>query len=631
MKFRHLFGAALPLLTTIAGAQGTWSTFNAPAGFNPVTMIQLTDGSIMMGEDFDSGQWYKLSPAANGNYSTGTWTALTTCPVWRLYYGIGVLADGRVICSGGEYVSNAAVWSNRTHVYDPVTNSWTEITAPAGWGNIGDPPHAILPDGRYYTSNAVNNKTAFFNPATNVFTPGPNKTDSGSEEGFVLMQEGTLVNPMGVNSPGSEKYNPATNTWFNSGNLPVSVYEASSREPGSGLSLYDGRMFYPGGTGHTVIYTQGPLPSSAGTWIQGPDFPIIATKQVGTKDSMSTMLTNGKMMILAGPVDGVAGNFLAPTYFFEFNPTTNTMAQVTSAPSSADPPYVGRVLTMPNGQMLFSHGANQLQVYTSTNPTPNNAWRPTVAWAPAVAAANNQINVFGTQINGLSQGASYGDEGVPNTNFPLVRLVNTSTNNVYYCRTHDHSTMGIAPGAAIEYTRANLPAGIPAGNYNLFVVANGIPNLTGRPIQVVASTTIINCHVVLQNWIMSPKGMVVTVTVNGTPYSAMLDSNSDFSLPVPSTGASATIKIKGSHWLQKTQSATLTAGGTLSLNASLVNGDAASDNVIDLGDFDTFALAYGSSAGDVNYNSNADFDGDGTIDLGDFDILARNFGLEGDA
>ena len=48
------------------------------------------------------------------------------------------------------------------------------------------------------------------------------------------------------------------------------------------------------------------------------------------------------------------------------------------------------------------------------------------------------------EFNGLSQAASFGDEFETATNYPLVRITNTATGHVFYARTHDHSTMGVA-------------------------------------------------------------------------------------------------------------------------------------------------------------------------------------------
>ncbi|GAB4546867.1 MAG: hypothetical protein Tsb0013_06110 [Phycisphaerales bacterium] len=50
------------------------------------------------------------------------------------------------------------------------------------------------------------------------------------------------------------------------------------------------------------------------------------------------------------------------------------------------------------------------------------------------------------------------------------------------------------------------------------------------------------------------------------------------------------------------------------------------DGDVDLGDFGIFGSAFGSVAGDANYDSSADFDTDGDVDLGDFGIFGLQFG-----
>ncbi len=79
----------------------------------------------------------------------------------------------------------------------------------------------------------------------------------------------------------------------------------------------------------------------------------------------------------------------------------------------------------------------------------------------------------GTQLNGLSQANTYGDDCYPATNYPIVRLQNTSTNKVYFARTYNFSTMGVATGASLQSARFNT-SNIPYGHYDLCVITNGI-------------------------------------------------------------------------------------------------------------------------------------------------------------
>jgi hypothetical protein len=85
-------------------------------------------------------------------------------------------------------------------------------------------------------------------------------------------------------------------------------------------------------------------------------------------------------------------------------------------------------------------------------------------------------SVFGTQFNGLSQGAAYGDDAQSATNYPLVRITNNATGDLAYARTHNHSTMAVATGSALVSTLFDVPANIETGPSTLQVVSNGIPS-----------------------------------------------------------------------------------------------------------------------------------------------------------
>jgi hypothetical protein len=76
---------------------------------------------------------------------------------------------------------------------------------------------------------------------------------------------------------------------------------------------------------------------------------------------------------------------------------------------------------------------------------------------------------------------SVGDEFQNATNYPLVRITNATSGRVYYARTHDHSTMGVATGSKRVWTFFDVPKGIATGASTLEVVANGIAS---KPVNV---------------------------------------------------------------------------------------------------------------------------------------------------
>jgi len=106
-------------------------------------MLLLTDGSVMCQEQ-GGLNWKKLIPDAHGSYVNGTWVNLAPMHHTRRYYASAVLRDGRVFVSGGEY-SDAGSETNKTEIYDPVTDTWTEIPGrPAGQESV-TPPAQFFP------------------------------------------------------------------------------------------------------------------------------------------------------------------------------------------------------------------------------------------------------------------------------------------------------------------------------------------------------------------------------------------------------------------------------------------------------------------------------------------------------
>jgi len=90
--------------------------------------------------------------------------------------------------------------------------------------------------------------------------------------------------------------------------------------------------------------------------------------------------------------------------------------------------------------------------------------------------------VQGKQLNGITSGATYGDDVQAGTNFPLVRIVNGATKHVFYARTSGFSTRSVAPKVASSATFQVPAAGlIETGPSSLYVVANGVPS---KPVAV---------------------------------------------------------------------------------------------------------------------------------------------------
>ena len=110
-----------------------------------------------------------------------------------------------------------------------------------------------------------------------------------------------------------------------------------------------------------------------------------------------------------------------------------------------EPVFKGRMLLLPTGEVLFSNGTHDVELYIPDG-IPNPSWRPQITNSPSQVQRGRTYTIRGRQLNGLSQAVSYGDDASMATNYPLVRIHNLSTNKITYCRTHDHSTIGVHTG-----------------------------------------------------------------------------------------------------------------------------------------------------------------------------------------
>jgi hypothetical protein len=429
--------------------------------------MQLTDGTVLV--QGNQGQdWYKLTPDINGSYINGTWTQVASLASNYDPYAMAeaVLADGRVLIEGGEYNFGSFSFTNLGAVYDPVANTWTPLTPPAGWLYIGDSPSAVLPNGHFLIGRKFDMQMAELDPSTMTWTAmgSSGKSDWNAEEGWTLLPDGTLLTVDVLNNPNSERYIPAQQMWVSDGSTVANLQGPPEvgciqygggqycppGETGNAILRPDGTVFATGAlhsgarAGHTAIYRPGTTPTDPGTWTAGPDF------QNGDDagDNFAVLLPDGKVL-----VEGNTGRF----YEWDGTHFTPTLSS-----------FGGSLMVLPNGQVLVGGS----QVYTSGSRPQFLA--PTVMVCPSSVTRGQSYSVSGRGFNGWSQAGSFGDEFQTATNYPLVRITNNASGHVFYAKTHDHSTMGVATRAVPTFTHFDVPAGMETGASRLVVVANGI-------------------------------------------------------------------------------------------------------------------------------------------------------------
>lgn len=464
------------------------------------TAFLLTDGGVMVQEsdtvygiNAPTTRWWKLSPDGSGSYTNGSWSRLTDSSKARRYFASAVLADGRVVVCGGEYIASDGQLNNTDdntcEIYDPVANSWTSFTGPSGgsppavWANIGDAPCCVLPNGNFLMGSINNANVATLSPVTLTWTANNQRPSANSsEESWVLMPDGTIAAPSDI-SPGlTWVYTIATDTWTQGNIIPNSIIEpvpGDVGEVGPGLLRYDGTAFFVGGNQNTASYNA----SASTQWTNGPSIPQVSGTNQGVMDGPGAILVDGNILVGVGPLDA-KGDYNAPSTFFEFD---GTQFNATSNPPNNNcPTFQTRLLLLPTGDVMFCREDDDgFFAYHPANTTPFAGAAPTILTAPVSLTPGTTVQVSGTQFNGLSQAVAYGDDVAMATNYPLVRLTDGS-GNVTFCRTFGHTTvdgsgntvpsMGVATGSAVITTNVAIPAGLAPGAFTLVVVANGIPS-----------------------------------------------------------------------------------------------------------------------------------------------------------
>jgi hypothetical protein len=486
---RNTLFQVLFLLAAFAGSAPvqaqSWTSLSHQPGAGISYCLLLTDGGVMCQGGVN---WYKLTPDLAGSYVNGTWSQLASPAGYEPnVYAAAVLADGRVVIEGGEYsTTGAVVLSNQGAVYDPKTNTWVALAPPNGWSYIGDAPSCVLANGKFLIGSKLDSRMAELDPASLTWTDvsSSGKGDAfNSEENWTLLPDGSMFTVDVKSAPNSERFLPSTSTWVTAGNTPSSLPSPPDEGPitiapgviytppgdmGAAVLRPDGTVFAEGGNGHNAIYTPPPANSSApGVWTAAPSFP----SGLAVDDGPASLLPSGRVLAVASPGDSGLG-----LSFFEFD-GTNLIPVPQNLNANADSTNYTILLLLPTGQVLLVDGSSLVQIYTpASSPTYNPAWAPTVSSFPAALTNGATYQITGTQFNGLSQGSTFGDENQNATNYPLVRITNNASGHVFYARTHDHSSMGVATGSAPVSTNFDVPASAEWGASKLEVVANGIPS-----------------------------------------------------------------------------------------------------------------------------------------------------------
>jgi hypothetical protein len=458
---------------------GVWKDLaNLPFANGPWNARMQTDGTVLVLDYCTSpGQWWKLTPNKKGKYEKGKWSKIAAMGYSPLFFASQTLPDGRMIVNGGEYDNCNGVWTTKGALYDPVKDSWTSVSPPSGWSTIGDAQSVMLQDGTYMLANCCTNKAALASISGNNVTWTQQSTfGDNDEQPFIMLPDGNVMTVdvwnHGSNYDDVETYATKQGTWSLTGQTADYLSTSSAFELGPSSLRPDGTILQF--TANPSLAVNDIYTIKTDKWASGPVLMVGSTKY-DTADAPAATLPSGKTLVQASP-----GIFSTPSHFWEIGLVKNGSVSVTQvndpATAAQTSSFEGTMLMLPTGQVLWDNSqANPNEVATYTpKGSPKAGWLPVIQSVSSKLTVGSKGNaISGSNFNGFSLGAVYGDDGGMSTNYPIVRITNNSTGDVCYARSYNFSTMGVWTTGTTNAV-FDIPSKCETGASTLTAVVNGI-------------------------------------------------------------------------------------------------------------------------------------------------------------
>ena len=258
---------------------GAWTVSgNLNVARSNASALLLANGSVLMAGGCVSGCLGATTKSAElYNSVSGSWTSTGSMITARTYFGMVMLAGGKILAAGGCTGLNANGCSGvtaKTEIYDPSTGKWTatgSMTAARGSFTL-----TVLANGQVLAAGGINSadnpisSAELYNPSTGKWTATGKMITARDEHTATLLANGSVIvaggeNTSGVTTNKTEFYNPTTGKWKASGNLNVSRLEHTATLLPNGKLLISGGNEVTSST-TTVLSSAELYNSSTGTW-----------------------------------------------------------------------------------------------------------------------------------------------------------------------------------------------------------------------------------------------------------------------------------------------------------------------------------------------------------------------------
>ncbi len=278
-----------------ARSPGTWTVTGSLAQSRFAhTATRLLDGRVLVAGGRTSGAaGSALDSAELYNPQTGGWSSAGHMTVARADHQATLLADGRVLVTGGDdgYSYDRA----SAELYDPATGQWHSAASM----HEGRYRHAavLLRDGRVavaggWSGAGTRRSAEIYDPARDAWTRVDDMHVPRADPAFTLLPDGRLLVAGGESIRSSETLDPDSGSWTEVGAMAEPRWQTPM------VTLHDGRAFVAGGRSgrYTAALASSERFDACGGWTPG------AALATARSDHSMTALTSGRVLV-AGGVD----------------------------------------------------------------------------------------------------------------------------------------------------------------------------------------------------------------------------------------------------------------------------------------------------------------------------------------
>ncbi|MEZ0089309.1 fibronectin type III domain-containing protein [Streptacidiphilus sp. EB129] len=402
----------------------TFTTVTAPSSIFCAGNAKLPDGRVLVAGGYGQTSTGKLGIVDTNIFdpASQTWSKVADMHQPRWYPDLTELADGRYVAISGNS-SDSSTWSDTPEVYDPVRNTWTQLTS-ISTSQVHEEEYPF----------------SYLAPNGKVFTIGPSEDVS-----YWLDANAQTWTPVGQ----------------------------SGLRNGSSVMYQPGKILYSGGAPSVTATT----PSVAGAATidlnaPNPVWKPIAPMNYARVYHTLTMLPDGRVLAVGGEPTSSQTQVTSGVLPAEiWDPATGQWTTI--GPIATARNYHSTAVLQPDGTVLIAGGGHE---ESSSDPG---------QYSAQVYSPSYLFNGPRPTISSAAASAHYGDvQTVVTPDAASVSAVNLVS---FGADTHQADmdqhfvplsfTAGQAPGT-LNVTMPQSGAYAPPGDYMLFIVTrNGVPSV----------------------------------------------------------------------------------------------------------------------------------------------------------